>query len=96
MGDTGSLALGAILATMAILLKVEWLLILIGGVFVIETLSVILQVAYFKKTKGKRLFKMSPIHHHFELCGLSETKVVLLFYTFGLIFSFIAILITMY
>lgn len=93
MGDTGSLALGAIIAAMAIILKVELLFILIGGVFVIETLSVILQVAYFKRTKGKRLFKMSPIHHHFELSGLSETKVVLLFYLAGFAFSFLSLLI---
>lgn len=92
MGDTGSLALGALLASLAIILKNEWMLILIGGVFVIETLSVILQVAYFKKTHGKRIFKMTPIHHHFELSGLSETRVVLLFYVFGFIFSFVAIL----
>lgn len=94
MGDTGSLALGAFLASMAILLKNEWMLILVGGVFVIETLSVILQVTYFKRTKGKRLFKMTPIHHHFELSGLSETRVVLLFYLFGFLFSFMAIILT--
>lgn len=91
MGDTGSLALGAFLATIAILLKYELLLILVGGVFIIETLSVILQVLYFKKTRGKRLFKMSPIHHHFELSGLNESQVVLLFYTVGFILSFISL-----
>lgn len=95
MGDTGSLALGAFLAAMAILLKREWMLILVGGVFVIETLSVILQVTYFKRTKGKRLFRMTPIHHHFELIGISETRVVLLFYIVGIIFSFLAILMTL-
>lgn len=93
MGDTGSLALGALLAAFAIILKVEWLLILIGGVFVIETLSVIIQVAYFKKTKGKRIFKMTPLHHHFELSGLSETRVVLLFYAFGFIFSLLSLIV---
>jgi phospho-N-acetylmuramoyl-pentapeptide-transferase len=92
MGDTGSLSLGALIASMAILLKQEWLLILVGGVFVIETLSVILQVTYFKKTKGKRLFKMSPLHHHFELSGMSETRVVLMFYIVGFIFSFLSIM----
>jgi phospho-N-acetylmuramoyl-pentapeptide-transferase len=75
MGDCGSLALGGALATLAILGQVEIWLLLIGGVFVMETLSVILQVLSFKTT-GKRIFKMSPIHHHFELCGWHETKVV--------------------
>ncbi len=75
MGDTGSLALGGAIATMAILSQSEVWLILIGGIFVMETLSVILQVASFKLT-GKRIFKMSPIHHHFELCGWSELRVV--------------------
>jgi phospho-N-acetylmuramoyl-pentapeptide-transferase len=92
MGDTGSLALGAVLATMAILLKVELLLIIVGGVFVLETVSVILQVLYFKKTKGKRLFKMSPIHHHFELSGMSESQVVLMFYGMGVLCSIISLL----
>lgn len=78
MGDVGSLALGAGLAAMSILLNVEWTLVIIGIVFVIETASVILQVAYFKKT-GKRIFKMSPIHHHFEMEGWSELKIVLIF-----------------
>lgn len=91
MGDTGSLTLGAAIATMAILTKYELLLILVGGVFVIETLSDILQVLYFKKTKGKRLFKMAPLHHHFELCGYRESTVVLMFYIFGLIFSLISV-----
>lgn len=86
MGDTGSLALGGVLATIAILTKTEILLIIIGGVFVIETLSVIIQVISFK-TRGKRVFKMSPIHHHFELGGWSEWKVVLVFWLAGLIFA---------
>jgi phospho-N-acetylmuramoyl-pentapeptide-transferase len=75
MGDTGSLALGAALGAMAVLAQVEFWLILIGGVFVLETLSVILQVISFKTT-GRRIFRMSPLHHHFELGGWSETKVV--------------------
>ena len=79
MGDTGSLALGGALAAAAILTKTELLLVIIGGVFVIETLSVIIQVSYFKLTHGKRVFKMAPIHHHFELCGWSETRVVAVF-----------------
>ena len=78
MGDTGSLAIGGLLGTLAVIGKFEFLLIFIGGVFVMETLSVILQVASFKTT-GKRIFKMSPIHHHFELCGWSEKKIVIVF-----------------
>lgn len=95
MGDTGSLALGAAIASMAILTKYELLLIIVGGVFIIETMSVILQVFYFKKTKGKRLFKMAPLHHHFELSGFRESTVVLLFYSFGLIFSLLSIAIVL-
>ncbi|MBS4913749.1 MAG: phospho-N-acetylmuramoyl-pentapeptide-transferase [Veillonella sp.] len=79
MGDTGSLALGGAFAGMAILTKTELLLILIGGVFVMEALSVIIQVVSFK-TRGVRVFKMSPIHHHFELSGWSEQKVVVRFW----------------
>ena len=75
MGDTGSLALGGLLGTLAIMGRCELLLIIFGGVFVMEALSVILQVASFKLT-GKRIFKMSPIHHHFELCGHSEIRIV--------------------
>lgn len=78
MGDTGSLAIGGLLGTLAVIGKFEFLLIFIGAVFVIETLSVILQVTSFKTT-GKRIFKMSPIHHHFELCGWSEKKIVVVF-----------------
>ena len=89
MGDTGSLALGGILGTLAVIGKFEILLILIGAVFVIETLSVILQVISFKTT-GKRIFKMSPIHHHFELMGWSEKKVVYTFWGVALIFAIAA------
>lgn len=78
MGDTGSLALGMALGCMAVLSKTEVLCILIGGLFVIEALSVLIQVAYFKKTK-KRIFLMAPLHHHFEKKGWSETKVVVRF-----------------
>lgn len=81
MGDTGSLALGGALAAMAILTKTELLLILAGGLYVIEALSVIIQVVSFK-TRGVRVFKMSPIHHHFELSGWSEVKVVTVFGVF--------------
>lgn len=90
MGDTGSLALGGALAMVSILLKQELLLLLIGIVFVIETASVILQVGSFKLRK-KRIFKMSPIHHHFELSGWSEWKVVSVFWLVGLIAAVIAV-----
>ncbi|KGR84015.1 phospho-N-acetylmuramoyl-pentapeptide-transferase [Lysinibacillus odysseyi] len=91
MGDTGSLALGGALAMLSVLVKQEILLLLIGLVFVIETLSVILQVGSFKLRK-KRIFKMSPIHHHFELSGWSEWKVVLVFWSTGLVMALIAVL----
>ncbi|TXL68109.1 phospho-N-acetylmuramoyl-pentapeptide-transferase [Cerasibacillus terrae] len=90
MGDTGSLALGGAIAAIAILTKLEVLLVIIGGVFVIETLSVIIQVASFKTT-GKRIFKMSPLHHHYELLGWSEWRVVTTFWLIGLIFSALGI-----
>ncbi|AGX03758.1 MULTISPECIES: phospho-N-acetylmuramoyl-pentapeptide-transferase [Bacillaceae] len=90
MGDTGSLALGGAIATVAILTKLEFILIIIGGVFVIETLSVILQVISFKTT-GKRIFKMSPLHHHYELVGWSEWRVVVTFWTVGLLFAILGI-----
>lgn len=92
MGDTGSLALGAVIAAIAILSHLEILLVIIGGVFVIETLSVIIQVISFKST-GKRVFRMSPIHHHFELGGWSEWRVVTTFWFVGLFFAFIGIII---
>lgn len=91
MGDTGSLALGGALAAMAILTKTELLLILAGGLYVIEALSVIIQVVSFK-TRGVRVFKMSPIHHHFELKGWSETRVVWSFWTAELVFCVLAML----
>ena len=90
MGDTGSLALGGALAMISVLVKAELLLLLVGLVFVIETLSVILQVGSYKLRK-KRIFKMSPIHHHFELSGWSEWKVVLVFWSTGLIVALIAV-----
>lgn len=91
MGDTGSLALGATLSSIAILTRHEVLLIVIGIVFVIETLSVIIQVFYYKLTK-KRIFKMAPLHHHFEYLGYKETTVVKMFWLVGLLFSIISIL----
>ncbi|MDF2874891.1 MAG: mraY [Sporomusa sp.] len=90
MGDTGSLALGGALAAVAVMTKTEFLLVIVGGVFVIEALSVIIQVISFKST-GKRVFKMSPIHHHFELSGWSETKVVTVFWLAGAVFAAVAL-----
>ncbi|MEB3749460.1 phospho-N-acetylmuramoyl-pentapeptide-transferase [Geobacillus sp. FSL W8-0032] len=90
MGDTGSLALGGAIAAVAALTKLELLLVVIGGVFVIETLSVIIQVASFKMT-GKRVFRMSPLHHHYELVGWSEWRIVVTFWTVGLLFAMLGI-----
>jgi phospho-N-acetylmuramoyl-pentapeptide-transferase len=80
MGDVGSLSLGAAIGLVAVLVRQELILVLMGGLFVIETLSVILQVSYFKYTGGKRLFKMAPLHHHFELSGWTEPKVIVRFW----------------
>ena len=91
MGDTGSLALGGLLGTLAVMGKFELWLLLIGFVFCFETLSVIIQVASFKLT-GKRVFKMSPVHHHFELCGWSENKIVTVFTLVTLLFCTIAVI----
>ncbi|MBW7473651.1 phospho-N-acetylmuramoyl-pentapeptide-transferase [Paenibacillus oenotherae] len=90
MGDTGSLGIGGGMAAVAILAKMEILLIIIGGVFVLEMLSVILQVSSFK-LRGKRIFKMSPIHHHFELSGWTEWRVVTVFWLVGLLFAAIGL-----
>ena len=79
MGDTGSLFLGGVVCALSFALEMPLILILVGFVYICETLSVILQVSYFKATHGKRLFKMSPIHHHFEMCGWKEEKIVLSF-----------------
>ena len=79
MGDTGSLALGGFVAGAAYMLQMPIFIIIVGAIYLIEVLSVMLQVSYFKLTKGKRIFKMAPIHHHFELCGWSETRVVAVF-----------------
>ncbi len=90
MGDTGSLALGGLLATLAVMGKFELWILFIGFVFFCETMSVIIQVTSFKLT-GKRIFKMSPIHHHFELCGWSENKIVTVFSIVSLIFCALAV-----
>jgi phospho-N-acetylmuramoyl-pentapeptide-transferase len=91
MGDVGSLALGGVLGVLSLIVKKEILLLLIGGVFMMEVLSDVLQVSYFKITKGKRLFKMAPIHHHFELKGWKETKVVTRFWILGGLFAILAL-----
>ena len=90
MGDTGSMALGGVLAAGAVMMKLEFLLAVAGLIYVLEALSVVLQVTYYKKTK-KRIFKMAPIHHHFELCGMKETKVVIMFWAFTMLFCLLAI-----
>ena len=90
MGDTGSLFLGGVVCGLAFALDMPLILILVGFVYICETLSVILQVLYFKLTHGKRLFKMSPIHHHFEMCGWKEVKIVLTFAAVSAIMCLIA------
>jgi len=86
MGDVGSLALGSAIGTVALLIKQEILLVLVGGVFVLEALSVIVQVSSFKLT-GKRVFRMAPLHHHFELAGWSEPKIIIRFWILGIMFA---------
>jgi phospho-N-acetylmuramoyl-pentapeptide-transferase len=95
MGDTGSLSMGAAIGVMAILLKAEFLLVIVGGVFVMEAVSVILQTSYFRYTvrttgTGRRIFRMSPLHHHFEKLGWPETKVVIRFWIVGILFAMLA------
>jgi phospho-N-acetylmuramoyl-pentapeptide-transferase len=90
MGDVGSLSLGGTLGTVAVIIKQEILLFFVGGIFVIEALSVILQVASFK-LRGKRIFRMAPIHHHFELLGWSESKVIVRFWIAALVFALFAL-----
>jgi phospho-N-acetylmuramoyl-pentapeptide-transferase len=90
MGDTGALALGGILGALSILLKKELLLVIVGGVFVVEAISVILQVSVFK-LRGKRIFKMAPLHHHFELSGWHESKVVVRFWIVGVLLALVAL-----
>lgn len=92
MGDTGSLFLGGMVCALAFSLKMPILLIPMGIMYLVEMFSVMLQVTYFKLTHGKRLFKMSPIHHHFEMCGWSETKIVIVFSAVTVIFGIIAFL----
>jgi phospho-N-acetylmuramoyl-pentapeptide-transferase len=91
MGDVGSLALGGAIGTVAVIIKQELLLPFIGGIFVLETLSVILQVGSYKLRNGKRIFKMAPLHHHFELVGWSESKVIARFWIGALVFALLAL-----
>jgi phospho-N-acetylmuramoyl-pentapeptide-transferase len=90
MGDTGSLAIGGMLGAVAICCKQELLLVIVGGVFVMEAMSVILQVASFKTT-GRRIFKMSPIHHHFELSGWKENTVIVRFWILSVLFALLGL-----
>jgi len=91
MGDVGSLSMGAALGTVAVITKQEILLAIVGGVFVMETFSVIFQVGYFKLTGGKRIFRMAPIHHHFELKGWAEPKVIVRFWIISILLALVAI-----
>jgi phospho-N-acetylmuramoyl-pentapeptide-transferase len=90
MGDVGSLPLGAILGTVAVMTKQEFVLLLVGGIFVVETLSVIFQVAYFKMTGGRRIFRMAPLHHHFELKGWPESKVTVRFWIIAIVLALLS------
>ncbi len=92
MGDTGSMALGGAVAVVSILTKTELFILIAGFVYVVEEISVALQVVYFKLTKGKRLFKMAPIHHHFELCGWVETRIVIVFCIFSVMCVLVSLL----
>jgi len=91
MGDVGSLSMGGLLGFISVLCKQELLLVLVGGVFVFETLSVILQVGYFKVTGGKRIFRMAPLHHHFEMKGIPESKIIIRFWIFSILMSLMAL-----
>ena len=91
MGDVGSLSLGGVLGFMAVLCKQELLLGIVGGLFVIETLSVILQVGYFRLTHGKRIFRMAPLHHHYELKGIPESKIIIRFWIISAMLGLIAL-----
>jgi phospho-N-acetylmuramoyl-pentapeptide-transferase len=90
MGDVGSLALGGAIGTMAVLIKQEFLLLIVGGLFVMEALSVIIQVGYYKMTK-RRVFLMAPLHHHFELKGWREPKVIIRFWIIAFLFMLLSL-----
>jgi phospho-N-acetylmuramoyl-pentapeptide-transferase len=96
MGDTGSLALGSALGAVAILIKKELLLVIIGGVFMVEVISVIIQTTWFKYTRlkygeGRRVFRMAPLHHHYELQGMHEMKVVVRFWVIGILLALLSL-----
>jgi len=91
MGDVGSLSLGGVLGFLAVLCKQELLLMIVGGLYVAETLSVILQVGYFKMSGGKRIFRMAPLHHHFELMGVPESKIIIRFWILSILLAFLAL-----
>jgi phospho-N-acetylmuramoyl-pentapeptide-transferase len=91
MGDVGSLSLGGTIGFLAIMCKQELLLVIVGGLFVIETISVILQVGYFKFSGGKRIFRMAPLHHHFELKGIPESKIIIRFWIISILFALAAL-----
>ena len=90
MGDVGSMALGGAIGTVAVLIKQEFLLVFVGGLFVVEAASVILQVGSFRM-RGKRVFRMAPLHHHFELAGWPEPKVIIRFWIVAIIFALISL-----
>ena len=92
MGDTGSLALGGFVAGAAVVSGMELYILIVGFIYLVEVLSVIIQVAYFKRTGGKRIFRMAPIHHHFELCGNSETRIVAAFTIITILLSLLSLL----
>lgn len=96
MGDTGSLFLGGLVCALGFSLNLPILILPIGIVYICEILSVVLQVSYFKATHGKRLFKMSPIHHHFELCGWSEGKICVVFSAVTALFGAACVVLTIY
>jgi phospho-N-acetylmuramoyl-pentapeptide-transferase len=91
MGDVGSLSLGGVLGFLAVLAKQELLLVIVGGVFVFETVSVILQVGYFRFSGGKRIFRMAPLHHHFELKGIPESKIIIRFWILSILLALVAL-----
>jgi phospho-N-acetylmuramoyl-pentapeptide-transferase len=91
MGDVGALALGSILGTVALVTKQEILLAMVGGLFVVEALSVILQVSFFKVSNGRRIFRMAPIHHHFELKGWPEPKVIVRFWIISIVLGLLSL-----
>ncbi len=96
MGDTGSLFLGGMVCSLAFAMDMQLMLLLVGLIYILEELSVVLQVSYFKLTHGKRIFKMAPIHHHFEMCGWSEMKIVCVFSAFTAVCGIIALLLVIF